>query len=160
MKIHSTDIGEISTQSFTATLVLMKIGAIKGMLYLQASTKFNLFFLHSLSDSTHLGTAKSPMMERFMKIVAVKLTLKGINEFTSALPTFGPGSSVSTATTLRAGRSGDRIPVGARFSAPVQTGPAAHPASCTMGTGCFPGVKRPGRGVEHPPQLAPRLKKE
>jgi hypothetical protein len=28
---------------------------------------------------------------------------------------------------------------GARFSAPVQTGPEAHPASCTMGTGSFPG---------------------
>jgi len=40
--------------------------------------------------------------------------------------------------------------VGARFSAPVQTGPGAHPASCTMGTGSFPGVKRPGRGVDHP----------
>ena len=42
---------------------------------------------------------------------------------------------------LRAGRSGDRNPVGVRFSAPVQTGPGAHPASCTMGTGSFPGVK-------------------
>jgi len=31
--------------------------------------------------------------------------------------------------------------VGARFSAPVQTGPGAHPASCTMDTGSFPGVK-------------------
>ena len=53
----------------------------------------------------------------------------------------GPGSSVGIATELRAGRSGDRIPVGARLSAPVQTGPGAHPASCTMGTGSFPGVK-------------------
>ena len=34
---------------------------------------------------------------------------------------------------------------GARFSA-VQTGPGAHPASCTMGTASFPGVKY-GRGV-------------
>ena len=47
---------------------------------------------------------------------------------------------------LRAGGSGDRIPVEARFSAPVQTGPGAHPASYTMGTGSFPGVKS-GRGV-------------
>ena len=47
---------------------------------------------------------------------------------------------------LWAGRSGDRIPVGAIFSAPVQTVRGAHPASCTMGTGCFPGVKN-GRGV-------------
>ena len=52
---------------------------------------------------------------------------------------------------LRAGRSGDRIPVGARFSAPVQTCPGAHPASCTLRTGSFPGVKRPGRGADHPP---------
>ena len=29
---------------------------------------------------------------------------------------------------------------------PVQTDPGAHPASCTMGTGSFPGVKY-GRGV-------------
>jgi hypothetical protein len=60
----------------------------------------------------------------------------------------------------RVGRSGDRIPVEARFSAPVQTGSDAHPASYTMGTGSFPGVKRPGRGVDHPPNLAPMLKKE
>jgi hypothetical protein len=30
---------------------------------------------------------------------------------------------------------------GARFSSPVQTGPGAHPASCTMGTGSFLRVK-------------------
>jgi len=35
---------------------------------------------------------------------------------------------------------------GARFSAHVQTSPGPHPASCTMGTGSFPGVKS-GRGV-------------
>jgi len=35
----------------------------------------------------------------------------------------------------------DQIPVGTRFSTPVQTGPGAHPASCKMGTGSFPGVK-------------------
>jgi hypothetical protein len=36
------------------------------------------------------------------------------------------------------------------FFTHVQTGPGAHPASCTMGTGSFPGVNRPGRGADHP----------
>jgi hypothetical protein len=52
---------------------------------------------------------------------------------------------------LYAGQCSVLTPVGARFSTHVQTGPGAHPASCTMGTGSFPGVKRPGRGVDHPP---------
>jgi hypothetical protein len=52
---------------------------------------------------------------------------------------------------------GDRIPVGARFSAPIQTGSEAHPASCTMGTGSFPGASRPGRGADHPPQSSAKV---
>jgi hypothetical protein len=61
---------------------------------------------------------------------------------------------------LRAGLSGDQIPVGggARFSATVQTGPGAYPASCTMGTCSFSGVKRPGRGVDHPPPSSAEVK--
>jgi len=35
---------------------------------------------------------------------------------------------------------------GGRDFPPVQTGPGAHPASCKMGTGSFPGVNC-GRGV-------------
>jgi hypothetical protein len=60
---------------------------------------------------------------------------------------------------LWAGGSGDQIPVGARFSAPVQTGPGTHPAPCTMGTGSFPGVES-GRGVMLTPHplLVPRSK--
>ena len=60
---------------------------------------------------------------------------------------------------LRAGRSEDRIPVGARFPAPVQTGPGAYQTSYTTGTGSFQGVKRSGRGVSTQPHVAPRLKK-
>jgi hypothetical protein len=43
--------------------------------------------------------------------------------------------------------------VGARFSAPIQTSPGAHPASYTMGTGSFPGVNRLGvvLTIHHPP---------
>ena len=34
---------------------------------------------------------------------------------------------------------------------PRPSEPMAHPISYTMGTGVFPGVKRPRRGVDHPP---------
>jgi hypothetical protein len=52
---------------------------------------------------------------------------------------------------LRDEPSGVQIPVRAKFSVPVQIGPRTHKASYTMGSGSFPGVKRPGRGVNHPP---------
>ena len=124
----------------------------------------------------------------------------------------GPGDLSRYSDSPWRERSGDRIPVDARFAAPVQTGPGAHHASYTMGTGpgahhasykmgtgpgahhasytlgtgpgvhhasykmgtgpgahhasytmgtgSFKGVERPGRGVDHPPALASRLKKE
>jgi hypothetical protein len=62
---------------------------------------------------------------------------------------------------LRVRWSGDRIPVGARFFAAVQTGTEAHPTSCTMGTGSLSRGKS-GWGVEltSHPHLVPGLKKE
>jgi hypothetical protein len=69
-------------------------------------------------------------------------------------------SSVGIATLYWLDGPGIESRWGARFSAPVQTGPGAHPASYTMWTGSFPGVKRPGRGADPPPQLAPRLRKD
>ena len=45
-----------------------------------------------------------------------------------------------------------------RFSAPVQSSPGAHPATYTMGTGSFPEVKRPRRGVKHPPPSSAEVK--
>jgi len=51
--------------------------------------------------------------------------------------------------------------LGARFSAPFQTGPGAHPASCKMGTVSFQGVKS-DRGLTLTPQplLVPLVMKE
>jgi hypothetical protein len=48
----------------------------------------------------------------------------------------GRDSSFSTVTCY--GRSGDKIPAGSRFFAPIQTGPGAHQPSYTMGTGSPP----------------------
>jgi len=48
--------------------------------------------------------------------------------------------------------------MGARFSAPVQSGPGASPAFCTVGTGSLPAVRRPGRCVNHPPPSSAEVK--
>jgi len=48
--------------------------------------------------------------------------------------------------------------VGGRFSTPVQNGLEAHTSSYTMSTGSLPGVKRPGRGVDHPPPYSAEVK--
>jgi hypothetical protein len=45
---------------------------------------------------------------------------------------------------LRAERSGDRIPVEAKFSAPVQTDAGAYPTSVKWVPGLFPGDKAVG----------------
>ena len=70
-----------------------------------------------------------------------------------------PGSLSRYGCLPRAGRSGDRIPVEARFSAPVQTGPEAHPTSCTMGTVSFPvGKVWPGRDADPSPPSSVKVK--
>jgi len=40
------------------------------------------------------------------------------------------------------------------ISVAIQTDPEAHPASCTMGKG----IKRPGRGVDHPSVYSAEVK--
>ena len=47
---------------------------------------------------------------------------------------------------------------GGIFSASVHTGPGAQPASCVMGKGSFPWVKRPERGIGHPPPSGTEVK--
>jgi hypothetical protein len=58
----------------------------------------------------------------------------------------GPDSVVDIATGYGLDGAGIKSRCVATFSAPVQTGPGAHPASCAMGTGFSPVVKS-GRGV-------------
>jgi hypothetical protein len=60
---------------------------------------------------------------------------------------------------------GVRSPAGAKdFSSnpSVQTGSRAHPASCTMGTGCsFPRAKaRPGRDADDSPPCSAEVENE
>jgi len=48
--------------------------------------------------------------------------------------------------------------VEARLSAPVQICPGAHTASYTMAPGLSRGLKRSGRGVDHPPPSGAEVK--
>jgi len=62
----------------------------------------------------------------------------------------GWDSSVGIVTRYRLDRKGVISQYRARFSAPIQPSPVAHPASITMGTGSFLGKKWPGCGIDHP----------
>jgi len=73
---------------------------------------------------------------------------------------FNWGRYISVGIATRFGLDGLGIEsrCGARFTAPVQTVPGAHPASYAVSTGSFPGVNRPGRGVDHPPPSSAEVK--
>jgi hypothetical protein len=71
----------------------------------------------------------------------------------------GRGSSVGITTGYGLDGPGIESRWGARFFALVQTGPGAHPASCTVGTGSFPGVKMQGRDADHKPPSSAEVTK-
>jgi hypothetical protein len=78
--------------------------------------------------------------------------------YRDCFPFKGWNSSVGMETRYGFGPTGELTPVEARFSAPFQIGPGAYPACYTMGTGSFPGKKRPRRGVDHPPTPSVEVK--
>jgi len=131
---------------------------------------FWLYYLHQLIISNTTGMSQIKINKELVCTESQGINFNPFNNtrcisfkcgfMTSLHFNRSRGSSVGIETRYAFGRSGNRIPVWARLSLPVQTGTGAHPASYTMGTGSFPGVKRPWRGVDHQPLIAPRLKKE
>ena len=137
-----------STENMTTSTYCLFVCFWRNSLQWATASSFTMFLDHTHRRST---AGRNPLDEwsarrRDLYISTIKIRKWTINR----------GYSDS----LRAGRFGDRIPVEVRCSTPVQTGPGAHPASYTLGTVTFPGRKRPGNGVNHPPHLEPRLKKE
>ena len=121
--------------------------------------------MENLSDMTriivgYLGTGCNAIQIHFSKPgVLLGNTRANINTSFSS-QTVGRDSSVGIATHYGQDGPGIQSRCWARFSAPIQTCPGAHPACYTRGSGCFPTVKRPGLVVEHPLHLASRLRKE
>ena len=67
--------------------------------------------------------------------------------------------SVLTSDSLRGGPSGDPFPVGGKDFGTVQTG--LGPIQLYNGyLFCFPAVKGPGPGLDHPPHIKPRANKK
>jgi hypothetical protein len=104
---------------------------------------------YRLGEALRVPEVEVPRLQdnRYMKVVRLSPLRTGRLYTPGNIP--GIHSSVGIAT--RYGMDGSEVESrwGARFSAPVQTGPGAYPAPYTMGTGSFPGVKRPERGVDH-----------
>ena len=70
----------------------------------------------------------------------------------------GRDNSVGIATRYGLEAPGIKLRLGARFSSPVQSGPGAYPASCTIGTGSFQGLKRQKRSAKHSPPPSDEVK--
>ena len=98
---------------------------------------FCLYFLHN--NSFRNEYKKIFWNNYFRNFVMRPISIFKINI------TIWKGSSVGIATDCGMDSPGIEFRWGRDFP-PVQTGPGAHPASCKMGTGSFPGVKW-GRGV-------------
>jgi len=92
----------------------------------------------------------------------VPSNLWSVNELLilSAISVEYVGRDITVGIVTRYGLDGPGIKswCGARISTSVQTGPGAHPASCTVVTGSYLGVKRPGRGIDHPTPSSAKVK--
>jgi hypothetical protein len=71
-----------------------------------------------------------------------------------------PGSSVGIVTDYWLDGPGIASRGGRDFSKTFRLALGAHPANHTKGTGSFQGVKRPGRGADHPPTSSAEVENE
>jgi hypothetical protein len=108
---------------------------------------YGICLVHSCWDRNQI--------KKTVQAVCLKLTdfLKGSEEKKSMGAVC---QKLGTAT--RYGLDGPGIEFRWRLFAHAQTGPGAHLSSYTMGSGYFPGKKRPGRGVDHPPLFSAKVK--
>jgi hypothetical protein len=77
----------------------------------------------------HMSSISTVRLLLLLLVVVVVLVLVSVLALVC-----GPAYRSWYSNSLRAGRSGDRIPVCAKFSASFQTGTGAHPGPCTIGT--------------------------
>jgi hypothetical protein len=112
-----------------------------------------------LSESTfplHIGIEKRQFHVTIVSFTLLENICFKIT-YSMYVPRAGIAQSVyrlATGWTVRGSNPSGRV----IFSAPIPTGPGAHPASYTMDTGSFQETKRPGRGLDHPPPSTAEVK--
>ena len=111
-----------------------------------------VYFLRN-GNGTHVITyesvARLPYFSTFVRVFKERIAYESrglpVNGFILLMSDYMVWDSVvGKATCFGLDGLGIDFRWGARFSAPVQTGPGAQPASSTMGTGSCSGVKRQG----------------
>ena len=119
------------------------------------NTLYKILYINIQSIAFHIWIKGNRRIANVIFFVCDGKTRIAVNHFSNLLASvIGQGRAVAMATRYSLEESGGRIPVGSRFSAPVQTSPWAHSVSCPRG--------KNGQGAvlaTHAP-LAPRLKKE
>jgi hypothetical protein len=107
-------------------------------------------------------TSMAEKMWRAKPVYSLSQRLRCVDKLNVLLTACTDVGQVAVGIAAEYGLDGPGIetPVRARFFAHVQTGPEAYPASCTMGTGSFLGLKQLGHGADHPPPSSAEVKKE
>ena len=95
-------------------------------------------------------------LKRLTKDVGAALQIEFLSQYSDKV--VGRDGVVGIATTY--GLYGAGIEPGRGEIFRIRPNPRAHPSSCTVGSGSFSGVKRPGLSVDHPPPPGSEVEKE
>jgi len=116
-----------SNPSFPSHLAWLSVGLLTNYI-----PDHSCLIFHGFTNKLHLRTPLVALCQLVISLLRISFRV---------LSMIQSGGVVGIAIGYGLDGPGIESHWGARFSALVQTGPGAHPASCTVGAGSFPGVQ-------------------